>query len=171
MSDFVLFKEDVERIQKVLSHVLTESAASNALLIHKDGNLVAQVGFSPQMDVTSLAALAAGSFASTRAIAHLIGETEFSVMFHQGAKENVHIAMMDEDVILLLVFDDRTNLGLIKVSTAHAKQKLDEVLTAIRQNQFQGLDDPGLPGQADSNGHDGGDQVHGHIDRIFPGNT
>ncbi len=167
MSDFVLFKEDVERIQKVLAHVLTESAASNALLIHKDGNLVAQVGFASNMDVTALAALAAGSFASTRAIAHLIGETEFSVMFHQGAKENIHIALMDEDVILLLVFDDRTNLGLVKVSTAHAKQKLGEALHLVRQNQFEGLD---YPGNVDAH-QQGGDEVHGHIDRIFPDNT
>jgi predicted regulator of Ras-like GTPase activity (Roadblock/LC7/MglB family) len=170
MGDFVLFKEDVERIQKVLAHVLTESAASNALLIHKDGNLVAQVGFTANMDVTSLAALAAGSFASTRAIAHLIGETEFSVMFHQGAKENIHIAMMDENVILLLVFDDRTNLGLVKISTAHAKQKLEEVLALVRQNQFQGLDDFEKLGHGEQ-GQAGGDQVMGHIDRLFPGNT
>lgn len=167
MGDFVLFKEDVERIQKVLAHVLTESAASNALLIHKDGNLIAQVGFTPQIDVTALAALAAGSFASTRAIAHLIGETEFSVMFHQGAKENIHIALMDEDVILLLVFDDRTNLGLVKVSTAHAKQKLTEVLALVHQNSFEGLD---YPGDA-SPGNQAQGQVDQHIDRLFPGNT
>lgn len=181
MGDFVLFKEDVERIQKVLAHVLTESAASNALLIHKDGNLIAQVGFTPQIDVTSLAALAAGSFASTRAIAHLIGETEFSVMFHQGAKENIHIALMDEDVILLLVFDDRTNLGLVKVSTAHAKQKLTEVLALVHQNRFEGLDYPGEMPPAHSGeqglampnhlGASEGGSVQGHIDRLFPGHT
>lgn len=183
MSDFVLFREDVERIQKVLAHVLTESAASNALLIHKDGNLIAQVGFTPNIDVTALAALAAGSFASTRAIAHLIGETEFSVMFHQGAKENIHIALIDDEVILLLVFDDRTNLGLIKVSTTHAKQKLGEVLALVHQNQFEGLDytESSAPMESppggensfgqDQSGQSGGDQVDGHIDRLFPGHT
>jgi len=163
MGDFVLYKEDVERINKVLSHLLTESAAGHALLVHKDGYLLSQVGFTPNIDVTSLAALAAGSFASTRAIAHLIGETEFTVMFHQGAKENIHISMMDEDVILVLIFDDRTNLGMVKMAATHAKQKMGEVLEIVRNNHFQGLDE-----QLDA---DHGNYVQGRIDGMFNGQT
>jgi predicted regulator of Ras-like GTPase activity (Roadblock/LC7/MglB family) len=89
MGDFVLYKEDIDRINKILSHLITESASAYVLLINKDGNLISQVGFSPNINVTSLAALAAGSFASTKAIATLIGETEFSVMFHQCSSSTI----------------------------------------------------------------------------------
>lgn len=159
MGDFVLYKEDIDRINRILSNLITETACSNVLLINKDGNLISQVGFNPGMDVTSLAALAAGSFASTKAIATLVGETEFSVMFHQGAKENIHISLVDEDVIMVLIFDDRTNLGLVKMVAAQSKSKLGAVLKDVRNN-----------GVADIMPEVRGGHVSDRIDKIFPEN-
>lgn len=159
MGDFVLYKEDIDRINKILSHLITESASAYVLLINKDGNLISQVGFSPNINVTTLAALAAGSFASTKAIATLIGETEFSVMFHQGEKENIHISLVDEDVIMVLIFDDRTNLGLVKMIASKAKAKLGEVLVDVKNN--------GVP-EAMPDSQDQG-QVSDHLDSLFPG--
>ena len=161
MGDFVVYKEDIDRINKILSHLITESASAFVLLINKDGNLISQVGFSPNIDVTSLAALAAGSFASTKAIATLIGETEFSVMFHQGAKENIHISLVDEDVIMVLIFDDRTNLGLVKMVAGQAKSKLGAALIDVRNN--------GIADMMPEVGADHGRQVSDRIDTIFPG--
>lgn len=161
MGDFVVYKEDVDKINKILSHLITESASSFVLLINKDGNLISQVGFNPNIDVTSLAALAAGSFASTKAIATLIGETEFSVMFHQGAKENIHISLVDEDVIMVLIFDDRTNLGLVKMIAGQAKAKLGAVLADVRNN--------GIPDMMPEMDPDHGRQISDRLDSIFPG--
>lgn len=162
MGDFVVYKEDIDRINKILSHLITESASAYVLLINKDGNLISQVGFSPNIDVTSLAALAAGSFASTKAIATLIGETEFSVMFHQGEKENIHISLVDEDVIMVLIFDDRTNLGLVKMVAGQAKVKLGAVLADVRNN--------GIPDVMPEVAADGGRQVSDRLDSLFPDN-
>jgi predicted regulator of Ras-like GTPase activity (Roadblock/LC7/MglB family) len=159
VGDFVLYKEDIDRINKILSHLITESASAYVLLINKDGNLISQVGFSPNINVTTLAALAAGSFASTKAIATLIGETEFSVMFHQGEKENIHISLVDEDVIMVLIFDDRTNLGLVKMIAGQAKSKLSVVLLDVKNN---GVPDV-MPNVF------GGDQVSDQLDSLFPG--
>ncbi len=158
MGDFVLFKEDVERLNKILSHLITESASSYVLLINKDGNLIAQVGFNPRFDVTSLAALAAGTFASTKAIAALIGESEFSMMFHQGEKENIHISLVDEDVIMVLIFDDRTNLGLVKMVAGQAKVKLGEALQMVRENEMEDMMPDVTHGQ----------QLADQIDSLFP---
>ena len=158
MGDFVLYKEDIDRINKILSHLITESASAYVLLINKDGNLISQVGFSPNINVTSLAALAAGSFASTKAIATLIGETEFSVMFHQGDNQNIHISLVDEDVIMVLIFDDRTNLGLVKMIAGQAKSKLGAVLKDVKNN---GLADV-MPDLYSN------EQVSDRLDTLFP---
>ncbi len=165
MGDFVLYKEDIDRINKILSNLITESASAYVLLINKDGNLISQVGFSPNINVTTLAALAAGSFASTKAIATLIGETEFSVMFHQGAKENIHISLVDEDVIMVLIFDDRTNLGMVKMIAGQAKVKLGVVLKDVKEN---GVPDvmPEVLGAAPG-AH--GDHLADRLDSMFPG--
>ncbi len=159
MGDFVLYKEDIDRINKILSHLITESASSYVLLINKDGNLISQVGFSPKINATTLAALAAGSFASTKAIATLIGETEFSMMFHQGEKENIHISLVDEDVIMVLIFDDRTNLGLVKLIAGKAKAKLNEVLMDIKNNEVEDFPPEGTTGN----------QISDQFDALFPG--
>jgi len=161
MGDFVLYKEDIDKINKILSHLITESASAYVLLINKDGNLISQVGFSPNINVTSLAALAAGSFASTKAIATLIGETEFSVMFHQGEKENIHISLVDEDVIMVLIFDDRTNLGLVKMIAGQAKSKLGAALKDVKNN---GIPDVMPPAAA-------GDNVAEKLEKLFPGDA
>jgi predicted regulator of Ras-like GTPase activity (Roadblock/LC7/MglB family) len=160
MGDFVLYKEDLDRINKILSHLITESASAYVLLINKDGNLISQVGFSPNINTTSLAALAAGSFASTKAIATLIGEPEFSVMFHQGEKENIHISLVDEDVIMVLIFDDRTNLGLVKMIAGQAKSKLGTVLLDVRKN--------GVAEMMPDVNADHGSQVSDRLDSLFP---
>lgn len=160
MGDFVLYKEDIDRINKILSHLITESASAYVLLINKDGNLISQVGFSPNINVTSLAALAAGSFASTKAIATLIGETEFSVMFHQGDNQNIHISLVDEDVIMVLIFDDRTNLGLVKMIANQAKSKLGHVLSDVKNNGVPDVMPEALGG---------GDVVQDKLDLLFPG--
>jgi predicted regulator of Ras-like GTPase activity (Roadblock/LC7/MglB family) len=161
VGDFVLYKEDIDRINKILSHLITESASAYVLLINKDGNLISQVGFSPNINVTTLAALAAGSFASTKAIATLIGETEFSVMFHQGEKENIHISLVDEDVIMVLIFDDRTNLGLVKMIAGQAKAKLGTVLVDVKNN--------GVPDVMPDLYQASGEQVSDKLDSLFPG--
>lgn len=168
MADFVLYKEDIDRINKILSHLITESASAYVLLINKDGNLISQVGFSPNINVTSLAALAAGSFASTKAIATLIGETEFSVMFHQGEKENIHISLVDEDVIMVLIFDDRTNLGLVKMIAGQAKSKLGAALKDVKNNGVPDM--PEVPGGETPGGEKPvGENVADSLDKLFPG--
>ncbi len=165
MGDFVLYKEDIDRINKILSHLITESASSYVLLINKDGNLISQVGFNPNINANTLAALAAGSFASTKAIATLIGETEFSMMFHQGEKENIHISLIDEDVIMVLIFDDRTNLGMVKLVSGQAKSKLVAVLKDVNNNEVQDFMIDAPNGAA--NGMGG--SVVENLDSLFPG--
>ena len=160
MSDLVLYERDIERINKILSHLLTESAASYVLLANKNGLLISQVGFAPNFDVTSLAALVAGSFASTKALAGLIGETEFTVMFHQGQKDNIHISLVDDEVIMVLIFDDRTNLGMVKMVASQAKSKLENAFAMIKNNEFIDEDDNGSHGE-------GGGDVGDRIDEMF----
>ncbi len=161
MGDFVLYKEDVDQINKHLAHLLTESASNYVLLVNKNGNLISQVGLDPHhRDVTSLAALAAGSFASTRAIAELIGETEFSVMFHQGERGNIHISLVDDDAIMVLIFDDRTNLGMVKALSGKTRSKLALVLHEIKVREFEGAPD-------DFGEYGDGADVSGKIDDLF----
>lgn len=159
MSNFILYKEDIDRLNKVLTHLLSSASATFVLLVHKDGNLLAHQGYTKAFDTTALAALAAGSYAATRAIAQMIGENEFTVLFHKGRTDNIHISLVDEDCILVLVFDDRTNPGLVRLESEKAIKGVNLILDDIRKNEFTDLDM--APPKADS--------VGSQMDRLFGG--
>jgi predicted regulator of Ras-like GTPase activity (Roadblock/LC7/MglB family) len=84
-------------------------------LVDEDGHLITRQGFTHSLDTTALAALLAGSFASTKEIARLVGEPEFSVLFHQGKRDHIHINIVGERSILVIIFDDRTTIGMVRL--------------------------------------------------------
>lgn len=126
----VFYEEDIEEINKILEHFLERSQAKCALLIDKEGHLVTKKGFTKSFNTDSIAALVAGSFASTREVAKLLGETEFSVLFHQGKNENIHIGLVAERALVVVIFDDRTTLGMVRLYAEELTQKLTETMLA-----------------------------------------
>ena len=140
MGNFILYKEDIDRLNKVLAKLLASASATFVLLVHKDGNLLSHQGFTRAFDTTSLAALAAGSYAATRAIAQLIGESEFTVLSHKGKTDSIHISLVDEDTIMVLVFDDRTNQGMVRVESERASLEIRTILEDVRLNEFSDLE-------------------------------
>ena len=131
----VFYEEDIEPINEILSDCLDASQAKCALLIDKEGHLVTKKGFTKSIDTTSLAALIAGSFASTRQMAKMLGESEFSVLFHQGKNENIHLSLISERAILVIIFDDRTTIGMVRLYANEISSKIDKVLQEAAERQ------------------------------------
>jgi predicted regulator of Ras-like GTPase activity (Roadblock/LC7/MglB family) len=128
----VLYEDQIKDIDRTLAKIIKESEAKCALLVDKDGHLITRQGFTHTLDTTALAALLAGSFASTKEIARLVGEPEFSVLFHQGKKDHIHISLIGERSILVVIFDDRTTIGMIRL---YAKEAIDNLLAILEQEQ------------------------------------
>ena len=83
------------------------------------------------LDTTSLASLTAGNVAATDGLAKLIGEKEFSILFHEGEKDNIHISIVAQRVILVVIFDERSSLGLVRLRVKKASQELNDVFARI----------------------------------------
>lgn len=124
----VLSNEDQAQINQLLLQLLRSSEAKCALLIGQDGQCLAKRGFTRKLDTTALAALVAGTFASTREMAKLVGETDFSVLFHQGNKDNLHNILVNDDTILTVIFDNRTTLGMVRLYSREIAKKIREIL-------------------------------------------
>ena len=120
----VFYSRDIERIESVLSDIIQLSRARSAFLIDKEGHLVAHAGEQSSMNTDTLSALVAGSFAATREMAKLLGEEEFSVMFHQGQVDNIQLTLIDERTILTVIFDDQTQLGMVRLYSQEAARSL-----------------------------------------------
>ena len=131
----VIHKEQLEQIDKVLTHLLKTAEAKCALLVDKDGHLITRQGFTHSLDTTALAALLAGSFASTKEIARLVGEPEFSVLFHQGKKDHIHVSLVGERSILAIIFDDRTTIGMVRLYAREVGEELGDILSKVQSGE------------------------------------
>ena len=114
-ASFVILEEDYSRFLSVLEKIGRETNAKLVFLLDKAGRQIASTGEMTEVDPTSLASLAAGNVAATEGVAQLVGEEEFATLFHEGRHDNVHISVVSNRVILLIVFDERSSLGLVRL--------------------------------------------------------
>jgi len=108
-------EEDAQRIEGMLGHLLREANARTALLVDRTGQMLATVGEPPTFDPVAFASLTAADFSANDQLARMLGESEFGVLFHQGEKESLYLADVARRVILVVLFDNRTTLGLVKL--------------------------------------------------------
>ena len=121
------YKEDIEKIDKILSEFLRLSGAKSALLIDKDGHMVTKRGEVRTIDMDTISALVAGSFAATKEMARLLGEDEFTALFHQGERDNIQLSLVGERTLLTILFDDRTTVGMVRLYAGETAKKLTDV--------------------------------------------
>ena len=131
--DMVIQEEDATRITQILTRFLGDSGAGEALLIDRGGQLLAMDGGgSRTLDTVSISALAAAAFSSTAAMAQLLGEPEFSVLFHEGTKRSINVSTVDDEAILLAIFDERTTVGMVRLFASEASRAVGGVLGEAR---------------------------------------
>lgn len=122
------YEEDIAEIDQILADFLDAAGAKAVLMVDKEGHLVTKKGFTKSLDSDSLAALVAGAFASTREMAKLLGEQEFTVLFHQGVNEHIHISLVGERALIVIVFDERTTIGMVRLYATEVTKKVMEAL-------------------------------------------
>src|SRR6266404_4884381 len=126
------FREDDARaIQGILSGFLGESNARTALIVDRTGQMVATVGETPQFDPTAFASLTAADFSANDQLAKMIGEAEFASLVHQGERESMYLADVAKRVILVVLFDQRATLGLVKLKAKGVVGELNKVFAEM----------------------------------------
>jgi len=133
--NIVITKKDIEKIDSCLNRVVSSSLAHSVLLIDRSGQLIAHHGNTPGIDMLSLSALTAANFGATAEIARMLGEEEFTILFHKGRSENVYFSAIGEDVIMVTLFDDRTSLGLIRLQINKIVGELSKILSSIFEKE------------------------------------
>ena len=132
-SEMVLYDEEFQRIKDTIQRLRTEANAVLVFIVDKNGQQIAANGEIENMDTTSLASLTAGNVAATDGLARLIGEKDFTNLFHEGEKENILITVVGKRVILVVIFDDRTSLGLVRLRVKKAAGELEQVFEDIQK--------------------------------------
>lgn len=124
--------EDVANIDGILEKFITSSEADLAVIVDKGGNVLSQSGDSDAIDVTIIAALAAGSFAATKELAKRIGEVEFNALYHQGNGSHILMTSVDEDTIMITVFSSDTTVGLVRHYANDTAKLMADLLNSLR---------------------------------------
>lgn len=126
-TSLVMYEEEFQEINGILEHLLSDSNSKVIFLVDKNGQLISGVGDVANYDTTSLASLTAGNIATTGGLAQLIGEKEFSILFHEGEKDNLHISIVGGRVILVVLFGNKSSLGLVRLRVKKASEELTHV--------------------------------------------
>jgi predicted regulator of Ras-like GTPase activity (Roadblock/LC7/MglB family) len=137
--ELVLTEHAGAEAQRACEELLRQSRARSVLLVGRDGSLLDRFGFTEGLDAQAAAALASACYSSTEALAELLGERGLRMFYQQGADLHFQIHRAGEAALMVVVFDERTNAGLVRMNAETAAERVRQALEARN-------DDP--PGQA-----------------------
>jgi predicted regulator of Ras-like GTPase activity (Roadblock/LC7/MglB family) len=123
--------EDVRRLEELLSTFVAEAQAGCAILVDRSGRLLTAAGETAGMDRVTFASLVAGDFAASDQLASLLGESEFSSLYHQGDGRSMYLADISGWAILAALFDGRTTLGMVRLRSKAVVPKFASVFAEM----------------------------------------
>jgi predicted regulator of Ras-like GTPase activity (Roadblock/LC7/MglB family) len=130
---YTLGQEQLDVIEEILQQDLIDVGVRCVFLIDMAGNIIANKdNGQTKHDVYSLAALAAGNFGAVSAMAKIIGEGEFSLLFHKGKKENIHFNKIITEFLLITIFSNDISLGFLRLKVNEAVEKIKKILASIQ---------------------------------------
>ena len=134
----VFYRDDLVKIDKLLEKFVELSKAKSVLLVDKEGHMITRAGEDPSFDADTISALVAGSFSATREMARLLGEDEFSALYHQGENDNIQLSMVGDRTILTVLFDDSTTLGMVRLYVNETVEKLEVLFAEVEAKRASG---------------------------------
>jgi len=136
-TQLVLLDEDHGRITTVCDRLVRDANAKGVYIVDKNGQLICECGELENVDSTSLASLTAGCIAATGGLAKIVGEEEFPTHFHQGTRDNLHITLVGDRMILMVIFDERSSLGLVRLRVKKAGAELARIFEEVKKKSAQ----------------------------------
>ena len=127
----VMFPEEQQQITTVCQRLHRDANAKAVLLIGRDGQAIAEAGDVEDLDVTSLSSLTAGNVAATGGISKILREKDFTSQFHEGEKVHVHITLVGGRAILVVLFDERSSLGLVRLRVKKSSDEMARIFDTV----------------------------------------
>src|SRR5215218_3981507 len=126
-TQLVMYEEEFTKINAVCDRLTKDANAKVVFLVDKNGQLISSAGQTQNIDTTSLASLTAGNVAAMGGLAKLIGENQF----HEGAKDSLYMTIVGSRVVLVVIFDNRTSLGLVRLRIKKASDELGKIFESL----------------------------------------
>jgi predicted regulator of Ras-like GTPase activity (Roadblock/LC7/MglB family) len=127
LNSWTFRESDFNALTYSMQRFVDDSGCHCALLVDRSGQLITTVGEKPDFDTTAFASLTAADYSANDQLARLIGENDFSSLFHQGERESMYLAGIMGRLILVALFDNRTTLGLVRLRTRQEVEELSRI--------------------------------------------
>ena len=161
--DLALHAEDERNLSAVVSRLREDANARIVFLLDRNGHALTMAGEMGEADPTALASLAAGNVAASEGLAKLVGEKTFATLWHEGERDSLHISAVGSRLILIVVFDERSSLGLVRLRVRKATADLSGVVEQIQRR-------PSGEAVVAGSGFDFSDLTDADVDRLFDEN-
>ncbi|HNW31696.1 MAG TPA: roadblock/LC7 domain-containing protein, partial [Caldisericia bacterium] len=135
LTNLVISENELREIDEYLAKTLIDSQAKHIFLVDKSGQLISKHGSATRQAASAIAALSAGVYAATNELARQIGENEFTITFHQGSENNIHISLLTQETLLIMIFDNRAPIGAIRFWA----KKISTALTPVIERMSQAI--------------------------------
>src|SRR5229473_4371620 len=142
-AQLVMYEDEFTKINAICDRLAKDANAKVVFLVDKAGQLISASGHTQHIDTTSLASLTAGNVAAMGGLAKLIGENEFPNQFHEGARDSLYMTIVGTRVVLVIIFDNRSSLGLVRLRSKKASDELSRIFDSlIRKSDLPGIGSP-----------------------------
>jgi predicted regulator of Ras-like GTPase activity (Roadblock/LC7/MglB family) len=132
LTNLIISDLELVSISNALVKLMNDTSSSSVMLIDKSGQVISIQGAISKRNATSLGALLAGAFSSSRQVAEMLGEKDFRTIFQQGVHQNIFTSMIEEQWLLVIVFDKLTHIGLVKVLAKKASDEMTRTLERVK---------------------------------------
>lgn len=136
-TSWTLTPDDEQALRHGMERLLQECSAYCAMLVDRGGQLLVIAGERPAFDATTFATLTAADFSANDQLARLLGQTEFSSLFHQGDRGSMLVSDVARKAILVVLFDSRTTLGLVRLRLRPTAEHLARIVDAMAARDAQ----------------------------------
>jgi predicted regulator of Ras-like GTPase activity (Roadblock/LC7/MglB family) len=129
----VIYEEEFNQIQDTVNGLVKAANARVVFVVDKNGQLIAAAGDVDHLDTTSLASLTAGNIAATGGMAKLLREQEFATQYHEGKNQHIYIQLVSNRVILVIIYDAKSSLGLVRLRVRKTVERLNEIFDSLNR--------------------------------------
>jgi predicted regulator of Ras-like GTPase activity (Roadblock/LC7/MglB family) len=146
MPHWTLFENDFRAIDTVLNELLERTNALSVQLVDRSGHLILSAGRSGDFDATAFASLVAADFTANAELSRLLGEDGLAAVVSEGRERSIHSSLLADRVIMCVVYDRRSTLGLVRFRANRAAKALAEIFAGV----FEKVDlfEPAAPGES-----------------------
>jgi predicted regulator of Ras-like GTPase activity (Roadblock/LC7/MglB family) len=131
--NFIIYNEEYVLIKEIIRKLKANTNAKTVFITDSEGHCIASSGEMDDVNLNSISSLIAGSVAAINGIAQMLKIENFTAVLNESARESLHISLINDRTMLIVIFDNSSNLGLVRFRVRNALEELVKVFQTINK--------------------------------------